>query len=75
MTEAKQCSKERGCTGKVNLGRKYEAQAIKLSKKHGKDYGVYRCPHCGGAHLTTKLDKREGYAPLLFEVIFKEIKE
>lgn len=47
---------ERGCIGKANLGRKYEKAAERLSKKHGKTYGVYRCPHCGGTHLTTKLE-------------------
>ena len=60
-------SVERGCTGKVNLGRRYIQQAERLSLKHGKRYGVYRCPHCGGAHLTTKLDIAEKYfEPLLY---------
>ena len=58
-------SKERGCTGKANLGRNYRAQADKLSAKHGKAYGVYQCPHCGGTHLTTKLGKRGSYPELL----------
>jgi len=58
-------SAERGCKGKTNLGRSYAKQADKLAAKHGKKYGVYRCPHCGGTHLTTKLDKPESYAPLI----------
>ena len=58
-------SKERGCTGKANLGRSYVQQANKLAVKHGKRYGVYRCPHCGGTHLTTKIDKANQYAGLI----------
>jgi len=56
---------ERGCDGKTNLGRHYAKQADKLAAKHGKTFGVYDCPHCGGTHITTKLDKSESYAPLL----------
>ena len=62
----KQPSKERGCEGKINLGRNYEKQADKLSKKHGKSYGVYRCPYCEGTHLTTKIDSRDKYRDLLY---------
>jgi hypothetical protein len=58
-------SVERGCDGKTNLGRSYAKQADRLAAKHGKKYGVYRCPHCDGTHLTTKLDKSETYAPLI----------
>lgn len=58
-------SAERGCDGKTNLGRSYAKQADRLAGKHGKKYGVYRCPHCDGTHLTTKLDKSENYAPLI----------
>jgi hypothetical protein len=58
-------SVERGCDGKTNLGRSYAKQADKLAAKHGKKYGVYRCPHCGGTHLTTKLSNSEEYAGLL----------
>lgn len=58
-------SAERGCAGKINLGRAYAPQADKLAAKHSKKYGVYRCPHCAGAHLTTKLDNAANYAPLL----------
>jgi hypothetical protein len=58
-------STERGCHGKANLGRSYAKQADKLAQKHGKTYGVYRCPHCGGTHLTTKLEKADQYPPLL----------
>lgn len=62
----KECSKERGCDGKMLLGKSYMKQADKLAEKHDKRYGVYICPHCGGRHLTTKLSKREQYAPLLY---------
>lgn len=48
-------SRERGCTGKVNLGSKhYKKTANKLANKYGKNYAVYRCPYCLGTHLTTK---------------------
>ena len=62
----KECSKERGCQGKTNLGRSYRKQADNLSLKHGKQYGVYACPHCGGHHLTTKLHKKDEYRELLY---------
>ena len=62
-------SVERGCSGKTNLGRAYTKQADNLSTKHGKKYGVYHCPHCDGTHLTTKLDKSETYAPLIYTSI------
>ena len=64
----KECSKQRGCKGKTNLGRN-SATAIqyaeRLKTKHGKDYGVYKCPHCGGHHLTTKLHKKDEYRELV----------
>lgn len=60
-------SKERGCEGKLKLGDSYAKQADKLAVKHGKQYGVYECPHCGGAHLTTKLQNKDNY-PLLLHV-------
>jgi len=64
----------RGCLGKANLGRNFVRQADRLGRKRNKRYGVYRCPHCGGAHLTTKLDKQDQYMfPLLY--ITKEIKK
>lgn len=59
-------SSARGCDGKANLGRHYARHAERLTAKHGKRYGVYRCPHCGGTHLTTKLENAERYAPLLY---------
>jgi hypothetical protein len=59
-------SVERGCSEKANLGRGYIKQADTLAAKHGKRYGVYRCPHCGGTHLTTKLEKQDKYPPLLY---------
>jgi len=62
----KEPSKERGCNGKVNVGRAYRLFADSMAEKHGKRYGAYKCPHCGGIHLTTKLQNREKYAPLLY---------
>ena len=59
-------SKERGCDGKTDFGSHYESAARSLSKRHCKRYGVYRCPHCQGTHLTTKLEKADQYAPLLY---------
>ena len=60
-------SVERGCNGKTNLGRSYAKQADKLAAKHGKKYGVYRCPHCKGTHLTTKLEIAAKYfEPMLY---------
>ena len=61
-----ECSKDRGCDGKANLGRTYAKQADKMARRHGKAYGVYRCPHCGGTHLTTKLANACRYAALLY---------
>lgn len=58
-------SKARGCDGKANLGRSYAEQADRLARKHSKRFGVYRCPHCGGTHLTTKLEKAAEYPDLL----------
>jgi len=62
----KECSKERGCQGKTNLGASYERYAEMLALKHGKIYGVYYCPHCGGTHVTTKLHKHGDYPSLLY---------
>lgn len=58
---------ERGCKGKANLGRHYEKQADRLAKKHAKRYGVYRCPHCHGTHVTTKMEIAAKYfEPLIY---------
>ena len=58
---------ERGCNGKTNLGNSYyQRSADKMTAKHGKQYGVYSCPHCGGTHLTTKLQNASNYPPLLY---------
>ena len=59
-------SKERGCDGKINLGRSYEKQAERLAKKYGKRYGVYQCPHCLGYHVTTKLAEVCQYDQILY---------
>jgi hypothetical protein len=37
-----------------------------MSRKYGRSFGVYRCPHCGGTHLTTKIEKAAEYEPLLY---------
>ena len=65
----KQPSKERGCEGKIKLLGDIAViakTAERLKTAYGKDYGAYRCPHCGGAHLTTKLENRNNYEPLLY---------
>jgi len=59
-------SLERGCIGKSNLGRSYKIQADRLSEKHGKKFGVYQCVHCLGFHVTTKIENKDLYAPLLY---------
>lgn len=64
--ETKTPSLERGCQGKANLGRKYIEQAERLSRKHGKRYGVYHCPHCQGYHATTKIENAQMYGGLLY---------
>ena len=67
LMKATKATKARGCTGKINLGRRYRKQADRLSRKHGKSLGVYRCPHCLGYHLTTKPEQVGRYAaPLLY---------
>lgn len=63
----KQPSKERGCDGKIKLDRRYKKQAMRLSQKHEKPYGVYLCPYCNSYHLTTRLENKHGYADLVFE--------
>jgi len=70
----KECSKERGCQGKTNLGGNLitaSRYADALQREHGKNYGIYLCPHCGGHHLTTKLDKRDEYRELLYATVKK----
>ena len=68
----KQPSKERGCTGKANLGSKiYKESADRIAKKHCKNFAVYRCPHCQGTHLTTK--EIDGtYAEVLYQTNYQE---
>jgi hypothetical protein len=58
---------ERGCESKANLGRDWVKQADALSRKHGKEYGVYQCPYCEGTHLTTKLENKHKYPPLIYQ--------
>lgn len=61
-------SLERGCTGKANLGSNYAKQADHFAAKHNKTYGVYRCPHCQGTHLTAKIEIAEKYfEPLIYK--------
>lgn len=63
----KQPSKERGCDGKAGINKIDAIQwSERLKTKFGKDYGVYLCPHCGRHHLTTTLQNRDNYAPLLY---------
>lgn len=60
-------SAERGCYGKINLGRNYTRNANRLAAKHGKQFGVYYCPHCGGHHATSKIQNSDLYSvPLLY---------
>ena len=66
MADLKIPSRERGCNNKINLGRKFETQADRLAAKHGKKYGVYSCPHCGGYHVTTKLQNADLYPSLVY---------
>lgn len=68
MTTERKPSRERGCRGKVNLGRvTHIKQSERMAAKHGKRYGVYECPHCGGHHLTTKIANAGRYQhPLIY---------
>ena len=62
----KEPSRERGCDGKINLGRRYVKQSNKMSAKHDKPYVVYRCPHCNGTHLSTKVENVKRYHEVLY---------
>ena len=62
----RQPSKERGCDGKMKLGKNPFKKARKMAIKHGKKYGVYNCRYCLGQHLTTKLKTKDEYAPLVY---------
>jgi hypothetical protein len=62
----KQPSKERGCNGKMKLGKQPRRKARQMSTKHGKQFGVYKCPHCKSHHLTTKIENVENYKPLVY---------
>ena len=67
MSDNKEPSEERGCALKADLGSQYKKQADKFSLKWGKQFAVYACPHCGGKHMTTKIDKIADYAlPVLY---------
>ena len=60
-------SKERGCDGKMRLKSKAATKAVKMSIKHGKQFGLYLCPHCDYYHLTTKVENADQYAtPLIY---------
>ena len=50
-------SEERGCLRKANLGRNFKEQADKFARIYAKQFIVYQCPHCGGRHMTSKIDK------------------
>lgn len=59
-------SYERGCKGKIRLGRKnHKENADRLAKKHGKSIGVYWCPWCGNYHSTTKINGEKIYEGLV----------
>jgi len=61
-------SKERGCDGKIDISGKYTRRVESFAKKYGRPFGAYRCPHCNGVHLTSKLSpsKRRQYGLLLY---------
>jgi hypothetical protein len=61
MSQPRIPSVERGCVGKVNLGRKYKQQAEKFAAEYRTRFGVYRCPHCQAYHLTRKVENAEEY--------------
>jgi len=53
---------ERGCKGKLKLGRKnHKKNADRLAEKHGNVLGVYFCPWCGNYHATSKIDGSKTY--------------
>lgn len=64
-------SKERGCINKTNIGSDYKKQSDMLANKRQKRFGVYQCPHCGGYHLTTKIENAHKYGGLLHVAIPK----
>jgi hypothetical protein len=68
----RQASFERGCENKMrlSLNESPHLKAQELAKKHGKDFGVYRCRFCDLYHLTSKLEKQEQYAPLVYQTEF-----
>jgi hypothetical protein len=57
---------ERGCSGKARMGSDFKAYADELALCHGKQYAVYRCPHCGDTHCTTKISGCDKYPPVLY---------
>lgn len=62
----KKPSEERGCLGKATLSSaNYKEQADKLAKIHNKQFICYKCPHCEGVHLTTKIQNASKYDPPL----------
>jgi hypothetical protein len=56
----------------MSLSESPHRKAQELAKKHGKDFGVYRCPHCDCYHLTSKLDKQDQYSQLEYQTNFFE---
>jgi hypothetical protein len=69
-TKKRKPSKERGCDGKMKITSDYTRgteKALQMSIKHGKQFGMYLCPHCDHHHLTTKLDNAKKYTtPLVY---------
>jgi hypothetical protein len=53
---------ERGCKGKIKLGRKrHKKNADRLANKYGHALGVYWCCWCGNYHATKKIDGEKIY--------------
>ena len=68
----RQPSFERGCENKMrlSLSESPHLKAQELAKKHGKDFGIYRCRFCDLYHLTSKLENQSQYAPLVYQTEF-----
>jgi hypothetical protein len=65
MSQPRIPSVERGCVGKINLGRRYKQRAEKFAAEYRTRFGVYRCPHCQAYHLTRKVENADEYGGLL----------
>lgn len=72
-TEGRIPRKESGCDGKMKLGKDYVKQADKMSKRWNRRFTVYRCPHCGYAHLSKKIHKKYDYSSDVLHVTSKDL--